>query len=163
MYRIGQGFDVHRFSEMPPEAGIIMLGGVPVPSVLSLLAHSDGDVVLHALCDALLGAAGMGDIGQHFSDQDNAFHNMNSDWFITQTMSWLHEKAFAVVNVDLTIIAETPKINPHRQAISQRISELLQIDHGFVNVKATTTEKLGFTGRGEGIAAQVVVLLQQSA
>lgn len=159
MYRIGQGFDVHRFSDEAPEQGI-MLGGILVPSSKSIIAHSDGDVVLHALCDALLGAAGLGDIGEHFADTDARFKNMNSDRFVSHVMTLLVEKKLKPVNVDITIIAEMPKVSPHKANMENRIAELLTIAPDLVNVKATTTETLGFTGRSEGVAAQVAVLLE---
>ena len=162
MYRIGQGFDVHKFSDESPPNGVIMLGGVDIESSFALLAHSHGDVVLHALCDALLGAAGLGDIGQHFSDLDDAYKDMNSDWFIIQAMQMLTDRGYRVVNTDLTIITEAPKINPHRERMVKVIAALLNVPLDDVNVKATTTEKLGFTGRKEGIAAQVIVLITKA-
>lgn len=159
MYRIGQGFDVHKFSDLPPPGGVVMIGGIEVQSERAILAHSDGDVVLHALCDALLGALALGDIGTHFSDQDDAYKNKNSAWFVEQVMQMIKQKAYMPVNVDITIIAEVPKIKPYRSAMTEKIASLLQLELDAVSVKATTTEQLGFTGRREGIAAQVVVLL----
>lgn len=160
MFRVGQGFDVHRFSDTPSSKGI-MLGGVRVPSERDLIAHSDGDVVLHALCDALLGAAGLGDIGTHFSDTDAQYENQSSDWFVTQVMEKLTKGGFSVVNVDTTVIAQTPKVGPYRQQMNQTIAALVDISQELVNVKATTTEWLGFVGRSEGVAAQVSVLLKK--
>ena len=161
MFRIGQGYDVHKFADVAPSDGHIMIGGIPVVSDKALLAHSDGDVVLHALCDALLGAAALGDIGEHFSDRDAAFKDMNSDWFVTEVMKKLKALDYTVVNVDLTIIAEKPRISKYKTPMAERIASLVEVAHGDINVKATTTEKLGFTGRGEGIAAQAAVLLQK--
>jgi len=158
MFRIGQGFDVHKFSELSAPDGI-MLGGVAVPADKRLLAHSDGDVVLHALCDALLGAAGLGDIGVHFSDQDPQFNGMASYHFVEHVMKLLGQAKLKPVNVDVTIIAERPRVAPYAAQMKQRISQLLAIAPDFVNIKATTTEQLGFIGRREGVAAQVVTLL----
>jgi 2-C-methyl-D-erythritol 2,4-cyclodiphosphate synthase len=124
-----------------------------------VVAHSDGDVLLHALCDALLGAAGLGDIGQHFSDRDPRWQGAPSTGFVTQTLAMLRERGWRVVNADLTLLAEAPRIGPHREAIRRQIAQLLEVEAACVNLKATTTEGLGFVGRGEGIAAQAVVLL----
>jgi 2-C-methyl-D-erythritol 2,4-cyclodiphosphate synthase len=137
-----------------------MLGGVRIPHSQGVVAHSDGDVVLHALCDALLGAAGLGDIGQHFSDTDPQWKGADSRRFIESVLAQLHARALAVANVDLTVLAQAPKIAPYRDAMRRQIAQLLQIDEQHVNIKATTTEGLGFLGRAEGIAAQAVVLLR---
>ena len=153
--RIGSGIDVHAFG--PGE--FIMLGGVRIPHSHGVAAHSDGDVVLHALCDALLGAAGLGDIGQHFSDTDPQWKGADSRRFIESVLAQLHARALAVANVDLTVLAQAPKIAPYRDAMRRQIAQLLEIDEQRVNIKATTTEGLGFLGRAEGIAAQAVVLL----
>ena len=153
--RIGSGIDVHAFG--PGE--FIMLGGVRIPHSHGVVAHSDGDVVLHALCDALLGAAGLGDIGQHFSDTDPQWKGADSRRFIVSVLAQLHARRLAVDNVDLTVLAQAPKIAPYRDAMRRQIAQLLEIDEQRVNVKATTTEGLGFLGRAEGIAAQAVVLL----
>ena len=153
--RIGSGIDVHAFG--PGE--FIMLGGVRIPHSQGVVAHSDGDVVLHALCDALLGAAGLGDIGQHFSDTDPQWKGADSRRFIVSVLAQLHARRLAVANVDLTVLAQAPKIAPYRDAMRRQIAQLLQIDEQHVNIKATTTEGLGFLGRTEGIAAQAVVLL----
>lgn len=158
MYRIGQGFDVHRFSDEVPKDGI-MLGGVLVPSVRSIVAHSDGDVVLHALCDALLGGAGLGDIGDHFADTDIAYADVSSAFFVEKVMAMLVQEGLKPVNADITIIAEAPKISPYKQAMKVKIALLLNIQQNLVNIKATTTESIGFVGRKEGIAAQAAVLL----
>lgn len=156
MIRVGQGFDAHKFSEQ----GELVLGGVPIPFERGVDAHSDGDVLLHAICDALLGAAGLGDIGGHFSDQDSENKNRNSREFISETLNMLEGKNLKVVNVDATIILQAPKISAFIDDMRGIIAEDLKIESEFVNVKATTTEKMGFVGREEGIAAMAVVLLQ---
>ena len=155
--RIGSGFDVHAFG--PGEA--VMLGGVRVPHTHGVVAHSDGDVLLHALCDALLGAAGLGDIGQHFSDRDPRWRGADSAGFVTAVLAMLADRGLQVVNADLTLLAEAPKLAPHREAIRATVAQLLGVEPARVNLKATTTERLGFLGRGEGIAAQAVVLLRE--
>jgi 2-C-methyl-D-erythritol 2,4-cyclodiphosphate synthase len=154
--RVGSGFDVHAFG--PGDS--LMLGGVRVAHSHGVVAHSDGDVILHALCDALLGAAGLGDIGQHFKDTDPRWRGADSRQFVTAVMRMLGEAGFAVVNADVTVLAQAPKVGPHRFAIRQQIAQLLGIPERSVNIKATTTEGLGFLGRIEGIAAQAVVLLR---
>jgi 2-C-methyl-D-erythritol 4-phosphate cytidylyltransferase/2-C-methyl-D-erythritol 2,4-cyclodiphosphate synthase len=154
--RIGSGIDVHAFG--PGDA--VMLGGVRVPYGRGVLAHSDGDVLLHALCDALLGAAGLGDIGQHFRDDDPRWRGADSAQFVTAVLEMLKARGLRVVNADLTVLAEAPRVGPHRESIRARIASLLELDAGAVNLKATTTERLGFLGRGEGLAAQAVVLLE---
>ena len=136
-----------------------MLGGVRVPHSRGLLAHSDGDVLLHALCDALLGAAGLGDIGQHFPDSDPRWKGADSGQFVIGVRELLRKLGFETQNVDLTLVCEAPRIGPWRDEICRRIAGLLEISADLVNLKATTTEKLGFTGRGEGIAAMATVLL----
>ena len=156
--RIGSGFDVHAFG--PGE--FIVLGGVRVPHSRGVVAHSDGDVVLHALCDALLGAAGLGDIGQHFSDSDPQWKGADSTGFVARVLALLRARHLAVENIDLTILAQAPKIAPYREAIRRRIAQLLEIAADRVNIKATTTEGLGFLGRAEGIAAQAVALLTET-
>jgi len=154
--RIGSGFDVHAFG--PGDS--VMLGGVRIAHTRGVVAHSDGDVVLHALCDALLGAAGLGDIGQHFSDSDPQWRGADSARFVTAVLAMLGACGLTVENADVTVIAQAPKIAPHREAIRRRIAQLLSLEEARVNVKATTTEGLGFLGRAEGIAAQAVVLLR---
>jgi len=154
--RVGSGFDVHAFG--PGDS--VMLGGVRITHSHGVVAHSDGDVVLHALCDALLGAAGLGDIGQHFSDADPKWRGADSAHFVTAVLAMLGERSFAVENADVTVIAQAPKIAPHREAMRRRIAQLLRVEEARVNVKATTTERLGFLGRAEGIAAQAVVMLR---
>jgi 2-C-methyl-D-erythritol 2,4-cyclodiphosphate synthase len=153
--RVGCGFDVHAFGP----GDFVMLGGVRIAHSRGLVAHSDGDVVLHALCDALLGAAGLGDIGQHFSDADPQWRGAASGRFVDAVLAMLRAHGLAVVNADVTVIGQAPRIAPHREAMRRRIAQLLGVDQAHVNVKATTTEGLGFLGRAEGIAAQAVVLL----
>jgi 2-C-methyl-D-erythritol 2,4-cyclodiphosphate synthase len=156
--RIGAGFDVHAFGN----GDFIMLGGVRVAHSRGVTAHSDGDVVLHALCDALLGAAGLGDIGEHFSNHEPQWRGADSAQFVRIVMGMLAQQRLHVGNVDISVLAEEPKIAPHRQAMRTQIASLLQIAPQRVNVKATTTEGLGFLGRAEGIAAQATVLLLET-
>ena len=153
--RIGHGYDVHRFGE----GDFITLGGVRIPHKFGLVAHSDGDVLLHALSDALLGAVALGDIGKHFPDTDPTFKGADSRALLRHVMGLVWGKGYAVGNVDATIIAQAPKMAPHIQSMRERIAEDLGIELDQVNVKATTTEKLGFTGREEGIAVHAVALL----
>jgi 2-C-methyl-D-erythritol 2,4-cyclodiphosphate synthase len=157
--RIGTGVDVHAFGP----GDFVMLGGVRVPHSRGVQAHSDGDVVLHALCDALLGAAGLGDIGEHFANNDSKWRGADSAKFVALVMAMLRGHNLAVGNVDITVLAEEPKIAPHRVRIRDQIARLLEVSPAQVNVKATTTEGLGFLGRAEGIAAQAAVLLVESA
>ena len=155
--RIGQGFDVHAF-----EAGRrLVLGGVEVPHTHGLKAHSDGDVLLHALCDALLGAAGLGDIGRHFPDNDDAFRGIDSRELLRKVMAQLADLDLHVSNADLTLVAQAPRLAAYVDAMSENIAQDLHVDTSRINVKATTTEHLGFTGREEGIAAFAVVLLNE--
>ncbi len=156
--KVGSGFDVHAFG--PGNA--VMLAGVRVPHTFGVVAHSDGDVVLHAVCDALLGAAGLGDIGQHFSDKDAKWKGADSAQFVTAVLKMLSEKNLRVGNCDVTVIAEAPKVGPVRDQMCRRLAELLAVTPENVNIKATTTERLGFLGRSEGIAAQAVVLLVEA-
>jgi 2-C-methyl-D-erythritol 2,4-cyclodiphosphate synthase len=153
--RIGSGIDVHAFGP----GDFVMLGGVRIPHARGLLAHSDGDVVLHALCDALLGAAALGDIGQHFKDTDPQWQGADSGRFVRAIMDMLRVRRLRVGNADVTVLAEAPRLSPVRDEMRRQIAQLLEVDEGHVNVKATTTERLGFVGRSEGIAAQAVVLL----
>ena len=155
--RIGSGLDVHAFGP----GDHLMLGGVRIAHNQGVVAHSDGDVVLHALCDALLGAAGLGDIGQHFPDSDPRWKGAASARFVTAVLALLQARRLAVVNADLTVIAEAPRVAPHRDAIRREVARLLEVPLERVNLKATTTERLGFLGRAEGIAAQAVVLLSE--
>lgn len=154
--KIGQGFDAHRFTR----GDHIVLGGVKISHSYGIEAHSDGDALLHAICDALLGAAGLGDIGMHFSDQDQAHKNRDSREFMREVSSKLATKQFKVINVDATIILQQPKIAAHKKSMRTNIAADLGIAIESVNVKATTTEHMGFTGREEGIAAMAVVLLE---
>lgn len=153
--RIGHGFDVHAFGE----GSFITIGGVQIPYERGLIAHSDGDVALHALADALLGAAALGDIGQHFPDTDAAYAGADSRVLLRHVVGLIHDKGYRVGNADITIIAQAPKMAPHIQTMRECIAADLQVRLDDVNVKATTTEKLGFTGRKEGIAVEAVVLL----
>lgn len=153
--RIGHGYDVHRFAE----GDFITLGGVRIAHRFGLLAHSDGDVLLHALSDALLGAAALGDIGNHFPDTDPRFKGADSRVLLRHVVGQVLAKGWKVGNVDATIVAQAPKMAPHIDAMRQIIAADLQIELDQVNVKATTTEKLGFTGREEGIAVHAVALL----
>ncbi|WP_147170476.1 2-C-methyl-D-erythritol 2,4-cyclodiphosphate synthase [Pseudomonas sp. SJZ079] len=153
--RIGHGYDVHRFGE----GEFITLGGVLIPHRFGLIAHSDGDVLLHALSDALLGAAALGDIGQHFPDTDPRFKGADSRVLLRHVLGLIQAKGWKVANVDATIVAQAPKMAPHVPAMRELIADDLQVALEQVNVKATTTEKLGFTGREEGIAVHAVALL----
>lgn len=153
--RIGHGFDVHAFEQ----GDSIVLGGVTIPHTHGLKAHSDGDVVLHALADALLGAAALGDIGQHFPDTDAAYAGADSRVLLRHVMGLIQDKGYRVGNVDITIIAQAPKMASHIPAMRETIAADLGVRLDDVNVKATTTEKLGFTGRKEGIAVEAVALL----
>jgi 2-C-methyl-D-erythritol 2,4-cyclodiphosphate synthase len=157
MIRIGQGFDVHQLTEGRP----LIIGGIEIPYEKGLLGHSDADVLLHTVADACLGAVGEGDIGKHFPDTDPAFKDADSAKLLTHVWQVVKTKGYSLSNVDCTIIAQKPKMAPYIEKMRERIAELLEGTIDQVNVKATTTEKLGFTGRGEGIAAQAVVLLQK--
>ncbi|HSJ79992.1 MAG: 2-C-methyl-D-erythritol 2,4-cyclodiphosphate synthase [Gammaproteobacteria bacterium] len=153
--RVGHGFDVHAFAENRK----LILGGVDIPHDLGLAGHSDADVLLHAICDALLGAAGLGDIGRHFPDTDAAFAGIDSRILLRRVAEQLKSRGWRVGNVDATIIAQAPKMAPHIARMTAHIADDLGVAIEHVNVKATTTEKLGFTGRGEGIAAEAVCLI----
>ncbi|MCK0164724.1 2-C-methyl-D-erythritol 2,4-cyclodiphosphate synthase [Marinobacter sp. S6332] len=157
--RIGQGFDVHAFGE----GNAVILGGVSIPYKQGLKAHSDGDVLLHALADALLGAVALGDIGHLFPDTSNEWAGADSRDLLRRVMARVSEEGFSVLNVDTTIIAQAPKMAPHVEAMRLNIAEDLGIPASRVSVKATTSERLGFTGRGEGIACQAVCLLEPVA
>ncbi len=157
MMRIGHGYDVHR---LVGERKLI-LGGVDVPFGLGLLGHSDADVLLHAICDAILGALGEGDIGRHFPDSDPAYRGISSSKLLRQVMGLAAAKGYAIGNLDATIIAQRPKLAPYIRAMVENIAEACSTEIPRVNVKATTTEELGFEGRGEGISAHAVVLLQK--
>ena len=157
MIRVGQGYDVHRFCE----GEFIILGGVTIPYEKGLEAHSDGDVVLHALSDALLGAAALGDIGKHFPDTDPAFKGADSRVLLRHVYQVVQDKGYKLVNADITIIAQAPKMSPHTAAMCQNIADDLNVSLDCINVKATTTEQLGFEGLKEGIAVQAIVLITQ--
>lgn len=157
MIRVGQGYDVHRFKD----GGEVILGGVKIDYEQGLEAHSDGDVVLHALCDALLGAVALGDIGKHFPDTDPQFKGADSRVLLRHVYKIVQEKGYKLVNADITIIAQAPKMSPHTAAMCRNIADDLQADVDCINVKATTTEKLGFEGRKEGIAVQAIVLVEK--
>ncbi|WP_044736125.1 2-C-methyl-D-erythritol 2,4-cyclodiphosphate synthase [Geobacillus kaustophilus] len=158
MFRIGQGFDVHQLVEGRP----LIIGGVTIPYEKGLLGHSDADVLLHAVADACLGAIGAGDIGRHFPDTDPRFKDADSAELLAHVWALARQEGYRLVNADCTIIAQKPKMAPYIEEMRAVIARLLGAERSQVNVKATTTEKLGFTGRGEGIAAQAVVLLQKS-
>lgn len=155
--RIGHGFDVHALVLGRP----CIIGGVNVPYAKGLDGHSDADVLLHAICDALLGAAGLGDIGQHFPPTDARFKGIDSRQLLRHVVALLHERGYKVVNIDSTVICELPKLSPHTAQMRALIAADCQVSLDAINVKATTTEKLGFTGRGEGIAAEAVCLITQ--
>jgi 2-C-methyl-D-erythritol 2,4-cyclodiphosphate synthase len=152
--RIGIGYDSHRFSEAGDQ---VMIGGVSIPHSQGVLAHSDGDVLLHALCDALLGSLALGDIGRHFPDTDARFKGCSSLSLLQHVAQLIVEKGYVVSNVDAVIICEQPKLAPHIELMRERIATVLTVATEHISVKATTNERMGFTGRGEGLAAQVVV------
>ncbi len=155
--RIGQGFDVHQFAEGRP----LIIGGIEIPYHVGLLGHSDADVLLHTISDALLGAVAKGDIGKHFPDTAQEFKDADSAELLKQVWNMVKADGYELSNVDCTIIAQKPKMAPYIEAMRERIAALLEVNISQVNVKATTTEKLGFTGREEGIAAQAAVLVYQ--
>jgi 2-C-methyl-D-erythritol 2,4-cyclodiphosphate synthase len=157
MFRIGQGFDVHQLTEGRP----LIIGGITIPYEKGLLGHSDADVLLHTISDACLGAIGEGDIGKHFPDTDPDFKDADSAKLMELVWQLVNDRGYELVNADCTIIAQQPKMAPYIQSMKERIAELLNASPEQINVKATTTEKLGFTGRGEGIASQAVVLLKK--
>ena len=153
--RIGQGFDAHRFKQ----DGKLIIGGAEIPYSKGMEAHSDGDVLIHALCDALLGALGEGDIGKHFPDNDQSYKGIDSRILLRSVVKLMQDKGYQLGNADMTIIAQAPKMAPHLAAMQQHLAADLLTDDSNINIKATTTENMGFTGRGEGIAAMAVVLL----
>jgi 2-C-methyl-D-erythritol 2,4-cyclodiphosphate synthase len=154
--RIGSGFDVHAYGP----GNSIVLGGVRIPHTRGVVAHSDGDVVLHALCDALLGAAGLGDIGMHFPDTDPMWKGADSRRFVAAVLEMLSVRKLTISNADITLLAQAPKVSPYRLEIRRSLAMMLGITENQVNIKATTTEHLGFIGRNEGLAAQAIVLLE---
>ena len=154
-FRIGHGYDVHRFGD----GDHIIIGGEQIKHHSGFIAHSDGDVLLHALCDALLGAVGEGDIGRHFPDNDSTYENIDSSILLKQTYQLVTDQGYSVANIDCTIIAQTPKMSPHINAMRNNIADVLGVSSAQVNIKATTTESLGVDGSQEGIAAHAVVML----
>jgi 2-C-methyl-D-erythritol 2,4-cyclodiphosphate synthase len=155
--RIGHGFDVHR---LVPDRSLV-IGGVTIPWQLGLLGHSDADVLLHAVCDAMLGALGLGDIGRHFPDSDPAYKGIDSTRLLAHVVTLASRQGYRVGNLDATVVAQQPRLAPHIPAMVARIAATCQVEAARINVKATTTEQLGYTGRGEGIAAHAVVLMEQ--
>ncbi|MBQ7946260.1 MAG: 2-C-methyl-D-erythritol 2,4-cyclodiphosphate synthase [Bacteroidales bacterium] len=155
--RVGQGYDVHRLVE----GRALFLGGIEIPHEKGLLGHSDADVLIHAICDALLGAAALRDIGYHFPDNSADFKDIDSKILLKKTVDILAEKGWKAVNVDATVCAERPKINPHIPAMKECLAPLMKLDVEDISIKATTTEKLGFVGREEGMAALAVVLIEK--
>lgn len=153
--RVGHGYDVHRFGP----GDYVMLAGVRIPHGAGVVAHSDGDVLIHALCDALFGAAALGDIGRHFPDINPEYRNADSRLFLRRAAALLNAQHWQLVNADITLIAQAPRIAPHHRAMIANLSRDLNVAEDQVNIKATTTEGLGFTGRGEGIACHAVVLI----
>ncbi|OOS08043.1 2-C-methyl-D-erythritol 2,4-cyclodiphosphate synthase [Moraxella cuniculi DSM 21768] len=156
MLRIGQGLDVHAFTE----GSFVTLGGIQIAHTQGILAHSDGDVLLHALCDALLGALALGDIGQHFPDTDERFAGVDSKILLKNVYELIKKNGYQLLNADMTVICEAPKIAPHNAAMRECIADVLGVEINQISIKATTNEKMGYLGRGEGIFASAVVLLQ---
>lgn len=155
MIKIGQGVDVHAFCE----GDFVTLGGIKIPHTHGIKAHSDGDVILHALCDALLGALALGDIGQHFPDTDERYQGADSRVLLAHVYELIKSHDYTLGNADMTVICERPKIAPHNLAMRECIAQILGVDIGCISIKATTNEKMGWIGRGEGIWASAVVLL----
>ena len=154
MHRIGFGFDAHRFKE----GRKLVIGGVEIPYSEGLIGHSDADVLTHAICDAILGALGLGDIGSHFPDTDPKYKDVSSLRLLEETISMLGTSNYEINNIDSTVVCEKPRIAPHIDAIKEKLTEVTGLDTGLLGIKATTTDKMGFTGRGEGIAAYAVVI-----
>lgn len=154
--RIGHGYDVHRFEK----GRKLFLGGIEIPHTLGLLGHSDADVLLHAICDALLGAAGLGDIGAHFPDSKEEYRGIDSKILLQKTVKLIREKGYKIANIDSTVVAQAPKLSPYINDMKNCIAQVCGIQSDAVNVKATTEEKLGFTGREEGISAHAVCLIE---
>ena len=159
MFRIGMGFDVHRLVE----GRELWLGGIKIPHELGLLGHSDADVAIHALCDAMLGAANLGDIGHHFPDKDPKYKGIDSKILLAEVAKLIDAEGYELGNADLTICCEQPKINPHTAAMKAVLAQCLNCQEQQISIKATTTERLGYTGRGEGIATYAVALLKRKA
>lgn len=157
MYRIGQGFDVHRLA-----AGeTLWLGGILIPHIKGTVAHSDGDVLIHAVCDALLGALNLGDIGTHFPDNSEKYKDIDSKILLAETYSMVKSMGFNIINIDSTICAQQPKLKPYIPKMKETVAEVLGISHNQISIKATTSENIGYVGREEGISASAVVLLQK--
>jgi 2-C-methyl-D-erythritol 2,4-cyclodiphosphate synthase len=161
-FRIGQGYDVHRFAANAEAGACLTIGGVKIAHTHALLAHSDGDVLAHALCDALLGALALGDIGHHFPDSDPRYHNCSSLLLLQNVLTLVRVEGWYVANADTTLVAQLPRFAPHVQAMRESLAAAMNINVGQISVKATTTEGLGFAGRQEGIACYAVVLLQRT-
>ena len=161
-YRIGHGVDVHKFADEIDRNKPLKLAGIAISEKYSLIAHSDGDVVLHAVCDAILGASSKGDVGYHFPDDDEDYSGINSSKLLAHVLSLIHKDNFEIVNIDITVIAEVPKLSPFRKTMIDNLCGLLRLDSSRCNLKATTTEGLGYLGRKEGIACHCVVLLKQN-
>ena len=158
-FRIGHGYDVHRFGE----GDFIILGGVKIAHDHGFIAHSDGDVLIHALCDALLGSIAAGDIGQHFPDTEKKYENIDSSLLLEQTHNLLKQAQYFIGNIDITIIAQAPRMSPHIESMREHLSAVLNLSKSQINIKATTTENLGFAGREEGIAVHSVVMVYKKA
>ncbi len=156
--RVGHGYDVHKLVE----GRRLILGGVDIPHTVGLLGHSDADVLTHALMDAMLGAAALGDIGKHFPDNDGAYKDISSLVLLSRVRELIKENGYSFINADVTVIAQAPKLAPFIQSMRERLAEVLEVDTACLNIKATTEEKLGFTGRGEGISAHAVVLIEKT-
>jgi len=156
--RIGIGYDVHKLAPDLP----LVIGGITIPHHKGFVAHSDGDVLIHAICDALLGALALGDIGQHFPDNDNTYKNIDSKILLKQVKELISDKGYRIINIDSVIMAQKPKLMPHLPNMRQTLADVLAIELEQISIKATTTEKLGFTGREEGIASEAVVLLSST-
>ena len=154
-YRIGHGYDVHRFGD----GDFIVLGGVKIPHNHGFIAHSDGDVLIHSLCDALLGSIAAGDIGQHFPDTDEKYKNIESSVLLSEVNQRLQQAQFSIANIDITVVAQAPKMSPHIPSMREHLAQVLNISQSQINIKATTTEGLGFTGREEGIAVHTVIMV----
>jgi len=161
--RIGSGIDVHRFLSTPGSDNTIVLGGVPIPHDYSLLAHSDGDVLIHALIDAILGALALGDIGRHFPDTDERYKDISSLLLLSEVTTMMAEQGWSLGNADITLVAEAPRLSPYIDLIRGSLAQALEVTPAEISVKATTSEGLGFTGRREGIAAYASVLLQKAS
>lgn len=161
-FRIGHGYDAHRFADKAEEDAHVTIGGVNIAHTHRLLAHSDGDVLVHALCDALLGAVALGDIGKHFPDSDPRYRNCSSLLLLQHVLALVHGEGWILANADTTLVAQLPRFAPHVQAMREALAAAMGVQPEQLSVKATTTEGLGFTGRQEGIACQAVVLLQRT-